>query len=186
MHQLRRVAAVALTVFTVGLLAAAPANAQNRQEGLVNVALEDITVQLPISIAANLCDINVAVLAEIDDAAGACEATAESAASRGRSGNGSTTQQGLVNVLVQDVVVQVPIALAANVCDLNVAVLADIEDDAAACNADADSNAVVDTNRLGPAGRKAAAERFDPIDLATVVGGRLLDNDLTTDTGLPL
>ena len=44
-----------------------------------------------------------------------------------------------MNVLVQDVVIQVPIAIAANVCDVNVAVLAEIVDSAAACSATADA-----------------------------------------------
>ncbi len=63
-------------VLIVGLVATAafaasavPASAQNRQEGLVNVAIEDLTVQLPISVAANVCDVNVAVLARLQDAA---------------------------------------------------------------------------------------------------------------------
>ena len=51
---------------------AAPAMAQNRQEGLVNVAIEDVTVQLPIAVAANVCDLNVAILAEIADEGGTC------------------------------------------------------------------------------------------------------------------
>lgn len=34
-----------------------------RQRGLVNVHFDDVVVQVPIGIAANLCDINAAVLA---------------------------------------------------------------------------------------------------------------------------
>ena len=102
------------------LIPATQASAQNSQNGLVNVAVEDVTVQVPISVAANICDVNVSVLvnAFADDAA-ACTATAESAATNG-GGNGGppTTQEGLVNVLIQDVVVQVPVSVAANVCRL--------------------------------------------------------------------
>src|SRR5215208_2154774 len=140
-------AAVALVACLAGsALVAAPASAQNQQEGLVNVAVEDVIVQVPVAVAANICDVNVAVLADVADDAAACEATADSTASRGPSGNGPPTKQkGLVNVLVDDVLVQVPIALAANICDVNVAVLADLDDDAEACVATADAAA-----RRGP------------------------------------
>jgi hypothetical protein len=134
----------AATALAAGLMLipATQASAQNSQNGLVNVAVEDVTVQVPISVAANICDVNVAVLVNnfADDAA-ACEATAESAATNG-GGNGGppTTQEGLVNVLIDDVLVQVPVSVAANVCDVNVALLADIvNDDAAACDATAES-----------------------------------------------
>ena len=154
-------------------LVAAPAAAQNTQEGLVNVAIEDVVVQVPIAVAANVCDVNVAILAEVDDDAAACEATATSVASRGPSGNGPPTQQsGLVNVLVDDVVVQAPIALAANICDVNVAVLARIDDDAEACEATADAAA-----RRGPGDRDGAVVDI-PVDAT------LLDDDTTTDGGL--
>jgi hypothetical protein len=148
------------------LVPATQASAQNQQEGLVNVAIEDVTVQVPISVAANICDVNVAVLvnAFADDAA-ACEATAESAASNG-GGNGGgppTTQEGLVNVLVDDVLVQVPVSVAANVCDVNVVLLADIvNDDAAACDATAESRA---TQGPGAGGGGGGQGIFIPIDI---------------------
>jgi hypothetical protein len=56
-------AAGALTLGSV--LLAAPAQAQPRQEGLVNVNVEDVTVQIPIGVAANVCGVTVAVLAEL-------------------------------------------------------------------------------------------------------------------------
>jgi len=172
-HRSRMAALV--SVFAVSLAVAAPASAQNTQEGLVNVALEDVTVQLPIAIAANVCDVNVAVLAELVDAPTACTATADSAASAGPSGNGSTRQDGLVNVLVDDVVVQVPVALAANICDVNVAVLANVLDSSSACEAQAGSDAQAGG---GGGGRKASAAAFSPIDLDAVLGGvTFLDND---------
>ena len=33
------------------------------QRGLVNVNFDDVTIQLPVGIAANICDVNAAVLA---------------------------------------------------------------------------------------------------------------------------
>jgi hypothetical protein len=149
----------------VMLIPATQASAQNQQNGLVNVAVEDVTVQVPISVAANICDVNVAVLvnAFADDAA-ACTATAESAASNG-GGNGGppTTQEGLVNVLIDDVLVQVPVSVAANVCDVNVAVLTGIVlDDAAACDATAQSRATQGPGAGGGGGGQAI---FIPIDI---------------------
>jgi hypothetical protein len=137
-----RLAAVfAVAAIAAGLMAA-PAPAQNQQQGLVNVAIEDVIVQVPIAVAANVCDVNVAVLAEVADDAAACEATADSTATAGPNSNGPPTrQEGLINVLVSDVLVQVPIAVAANICDVNVAVLADIDDAAEACVATADAAA---------------------------------------------
>lgn len=178
----KRLPATLLTAAALMGALAAPAMAQNRQEGLVNVAVEDVTIQLPIAVAANICDVNVAVLAEIADEGGTCEATADSAATAGRSGNGSTRQEGLVNVLIDDVVVQVPIALAANVCDVNVAVLANVLDDSSACEAQAGAEA---RPGGGGGGRRASAAAFDPVDLDLVTGLALLDNDLTTDRATP-
>jgi hypothetical protein len=179
---MRRMRAIAglLAVVATTLVLAAPVSAQTNQQGLVNVAVEDVTVQLPIAVAANICDVNVAVLAEIADEAGSCEATADSAASAGPSGNGNVRQEGLVNVLIDDVVIQAPIAVAANVCDVNVAVLARVLDDASACEAVAGAEAQPGS---GQGGSNATA--FDPVDLSTVIGLRYLDNDLTTTTGSP-
>jgi hypothetical protein len=179
MRRMRAIAAL-LGVVAATLVLAAPASAQTNQQGLVNVAIEDVTVQLPIAVAANVCDVNVAVLAEIADQAGSCEATADSAASAGPSGNGNVRQEGLVNVLVDDVVIQAPIAVAANVCDVNVAVLARVLDDASACEAVAGAEAQPGSGQGG-----ANATAFEPVDLSTVIGLRYLDNDLTTMTGSP-
>jgi hypothetical protein len=129
---------------TVALAAvfASPASAQNQQNGLVNVAVEDVIVQVPVAVAANICDVNVAVLAAVADDAAACEATSTSTATAGPNSNGPPTrQEGLVNVLLDDIVVQLPIAVAANVCDVNVAVLAEVVDEAGACTATADAAA---------------------------------------------
>ena len=167
----RLAATFAVTAIAAGAFAAS-ASAQNTQEGLVNVAVEDVIVQVPVAVAANICDVNVAVLADVADDAAACEATADSTASRGPSGNGPPTKQkGLVNVLLDDVLVQVPIALAANVCDVNVAVLADLDDDAEACVATADAAA-----RRGPGSGDGLVVDI-PIDVS------MLDNSTATDGG---
>ena len=172
-----------LAAAALALTASLPqaARAQSVQEGLVNVAVEDVTIQLPIAVAANICDLNVAILAEIADEGGTCTATADSAASAGPSSNDSIRQEGLVNVLIDDVVVQVPIAVAANVCDVNVAVLANVLDDASACEAVAGADA-----QPGGGGGGADAAAFEPIDLSAVIDLRFLDNDLGTVTGSPV
>ena len=126
-------------------IAAAPASAQ-QQSGLVNVDLSDVTVQVPIAVAANICDVNVAVLvSDLRDDAAMCNATGDADAitpAAGGGGGGAGPQEGLVNVIINDVTVQVPVAVAANVCDLNVAVLVELlTDDSAACVADASSRA---------------------------------------------
>ena len=49
-----------------------------RQDGLINVNLENNTIQIPIAAAANICDVTVAVLATailLDDAT-SCDARA--------------------------------------------------------------------------------------------------------------
>lgn len=55
---------------------------QQRQEGLVNLALGDVTVQVPVAVAANICDVSVNVVAENTEPGGTttCEALAEAAA----------------------------------------------------------------------------------------------------------
>jgi hypothetical protein len=105
---------------------ALPATAQPQQEGLVNVNVSDVVVQLPIAVAANVCDVNVNVLAEqLRDGGAVCDAAAEpNATYEWGNGNGNGQQNGLVNVNVSDVVIQAPIGLAANICDVNANVLA--------------------------------------------------------------
>jgi hypothetical protein len=119
---------------------ALPASASAQQNGLVNVNVSDVVLQLPIGIAANVCDVNVAVLAQLEDEAAPCTAAADPEATVGPPQPGDPPpQEGLINVNVSGVTVQVPIAVAANVCDVNVAVLAELVDSAAACDADASS-----------------------------------------------
>jgi hypothetical protein len=170
---------------SLGVVAGPAAAAPNTQEGLVNVLVEDVTVQVPITVAANVCDVNVAVLAQLADDARQCTATADSTASAGPSGNSPSRQEGLVNVLLDDIIVQVPVAVAANICDVNVAVLADVLDDASACQATADSLASKGGGG-GNGGSSANAAAFDPFQILADIGLSLLDNDTGTTTGIPI
>jgi len=116
-----------------GTVEAAPVT----QEGLVNVNLTDVTVQAPIALAANVCDVNVAVLvSELIDGSAPCDASADPTAQVTSDDGGPVTQSGLVNVNITDLVVQVPIGIAANICDVNVGVLVQtLRDSAATCDA---------------------------------------------------
>jgi hypothetical protein len=123
------VAAIAMTAGFSGIAEASPAVVQ---EGLVNVNLTDVTIQVPVSIAANICDVTVGVLVQdLRDAAAPCESDAVSGASVERSPQGPASQRGLVNVNVDSLAVQVPVSVAANICDVTVGVLVDQLDDAA-------------------------------------------------------
>jgi hypothetical protein len=110
----------------LGLLVgtAGAASAAN-QRGLVNVNIEDVTVQVPVGVALNVCDVTVAVLAgTVLDGPTQCNADGGAiAVAPDNGGGGNTTQRGLVNVNLQDVTAQIPIGLAANICDVKVAVL---------------------------------------------------------------
>ena len=59
--RMKMLGAVLATTVALGA-AAAPAGAQN-QTGLVNVNIEDVAVTVPITAAANICGVNVVVLA---------------------------------------------------------------------------------------------------------------------------
>ena len=135
-----RLAALSMTAaMTMG--AAGAAEAQTTQEGLVNVNVENVVAQVPIGIAANVCDVNANVLAEqLRNGPASCDATAESIATRGPNSGGPTRQEGLVNVNAEDIVVQLPVSLAANVCDVNVGVLSrQLRQGGAECDATADA-----------------------------------------------
>jgi hypothetical protein len=133
--------AAASTVAFAGPAAAAP-----QQNGLVNVNITDVAVVVPVALAANVCDVNVAVLVQdLRDAAADCDANAQNGLeiTQTQSG-GPAQQQGLVNLNLENIVVAVPIAIAANVCDVNVAVLvADLQDAAAQCDADAGNEVTI-------------------------------------------
>ena len=47
------------------------------QRGLVNVNIGDVTIQLPVGIAANVCDVNAAILAAAIADTGEAECDAE-------------------------------------------------------------------------------------------------------------
>lgn len=124
----RRSAAIAATTLALGFGMAGAAQAAPNdadQDGLVNLALQDTTVQVPISIAANICGVAVNVISQTG-VTGPVDCTADgvSTAERGGGGSNDARQQGLVNVAVQDTTVQVPVSVAANVCDLAVNVIA--------------------------------------------------------------
>ncbi len=104
----------------------APAEAAPRQEGLVNVALVDTTVQVPIAVAANICGVAVNVLAAgslqgpVD-----CDSDAEGEAIVvSPTDSGNARQNGLVNVYAENTTIQIPVAVAANVCGVAVNLLA--------------------------------------------------------------
>jgi hypothetical protein len=148
---MRSITALCASVFAV-LLLAMPASAAV-QEGLVNVNVEDNTILVPLSVAANVCDVTVAVLAsDLQDGTATCDALATSDATVTEPTNNSrqTRQNGLVNVNLEDLVVLVPISVAANICDVDVVVLASeiLLNDATQCTADAGSEGIVS----GPAG----------------------------------
>ena len=133
-----------VAVAAASLALALPASGQTRQEGLVNVNLEDIDIGVPIAVAANICDVKVNALSEfLGTGDTACTTDAESGAVFGPGrNNGGAKQNGLVNVNVSDVVVKVPISVAANICDVTVNVLAESrEHGRATCDAIATSEA---------------------------------------------
>jgi predicted metal-dependent HD superfamily phosphohydrolase len=122
-------------------VAAAPASAQ-QQTGLVNVAVTDNTVQVPIAVAANVCGVQAAVLAaQIVQGPVNCDAEANAMAVAPTAGDGSggtATQSGLVNIIIADNTVQVPVAVAANICGVQLAILAaNVNQADVACAADA-------------------------------------------------
>ncbi|WP_183470051.1 hypothetical protein [Limimaricola variabilis] len=123
------VAATALSIAASGAFA-------QGQEGLVNVSVDDNTVQVPVDVAANVCNIDANVLATDfvgteDSACTIDQSTAakngiktgkgnsghmENTASNGKSGK----QEGLVNLSLDGNTIQAPVAVAANLCDLDV------------------------------------------------------------------
>ena len=89
----RLAAVLATSALSLGV-AASPASAQPlvvAGGGLVNVSVTDVannntvTVQVPVGVAANLCDINAAVLVQEfrDTGTASCEATPDTKASNG-------------------------------------------------------------------------------------------------------
>ena len=120
---------------------------------MVNLNLTGVTAQLPIDLAANLCDVTVDVLtSELDDGSSPCEASSNSAAAVTTQDGGPVAQEGLVNVNVTDVVVQAPISVVANVCDVTVAVLVSrLADGASPCDATGTADAITTPESGAPA-----------------------------------
>jgi hypothetical protein len=116
---------VAAMLAAMMVVAVSPAGAQTTQQGLVNVAITDTTVQVPVGIAANICGVAVNILATAANV-GDVECTAEGVAiAEHENGNGGPVmQEGLVNLAVTNTTVQVPVAVAANICGVAVNVLA--------------------------------------------------------------
>lgn len=148
--RVKRYLAAVSTVAVLGLTGAAgTAPAQTTtQTGLINISLTNTTVQVPVSIAANVCGVNVAALATLIAPTGSttCMATSGATATPVTVGTppstATTTQTGLVNVALTNTTIQVPIAAAVNLCGLNVAILAVLESTGtASCTATSNSHA---------------------------------------------
>jgi hypothetical protein len=131
--------AATFTAFGASNVAAQPID----QDGLVNVVLTDTTIQVPIALAANICDVDVNVIASQATAGDTtCTALANAEANDpGRRDNGGPVRQsGLVNLFIDNTTVQVPVAAAINLCDVNANVLAQqLELGEAECEATAES-----------------------------------------------
>lgn len=113
-----RLTAVAAACCMALVGATTTAEAAN-QRGLVNVNVDD--VQVPIGVAANICNVSVNVItAATGNQAGDCDAVSQPEANQGGGSNGN--QRGLVNVSLTDV--QIPIGIAANVCNVSANVIA--------------------------------------------------------------
>jgi len=94
---------VVAVVATLALgVAAAPAPAA-QQGGLVNVDVSNNVVQVPLGIAANVCGLQVGILAQgLRQGPVDCTALGEATATRsgGGGGGGGTNQAGLVNLAI--------------------------------------------------------------------------------------
>ena len=136
-----------LALLLVAAAIVSPATAA-RQNGLVNINIEDNVVQVPVAVAANVCNVDVAilvgVLADLGSTTCTSEAFSGATVSDRPNDTGGTRQNGLINVNLENNTVQIPIAAAANICDVNVAVLvgAILEDDATQCDARAGAEGI--------------------------------------------
>jgi len=129
-----------------GLIGVSAAGAQ-AQHGLVNVAVVNNTVQLPIGVAANVCGVTVNLLASATSTAPVdCTAVAGASATgpAGGGGGGGGAQNGLINLYVANNTVQLPIGIAANICGVAANVLAsETHTGAATCDARGNGSATV-------------------------------------------
>src|SRR5919106_5442826 len=106
----RKFFAAVLLTGTMALTGAASVTAQPQQNGLVNINVEDNVVQVPVAIAANICDVTVAVLvSDRRDGSATCDALAMSGATvTPRTDPGPPTrEEGLINVNLENNVVQI-------------------------------------------------------------------------------
>lgn len=123
---MKRFAVLLALALTMALAVVSSGAAQPNQRGLVNVAVVDNTVQIPIGIAANVCGVAVNILAS-STVTGPVDCTAVAGAEargRGGGGGGGGRQSGLINLYVADNLIQVPIGIAANICGVAANVLA--------------------------------------------------------------
>ena len=136
---MRKITTALALACAMALATATGAMAQTNQSGLVNVNVADNVVQVPIAVAANICGVTVAVLANaLGDGEADCDAVGLSGATvTPRERGGNTRQDGLINVNLENNTVQIPIAAAANICDVTVLVLATeiLLNDATSCDA---------------------------------------------------
>lgn len=146
---LRRFMAAVVATGTLSLMGATSVSAQ-QQTGLVNINVSDNVIQVPIGIAANICDVKVIALSAGIADIGETECTAisepmaEATVTPG-SGGGAASQTGLVNVNLENNQIQIPIGAAANVCDVDIVILASaiLFDDATACTARAGPTGII-------------------------------------------
>src|SRR5438552_12387573 len=152
-------ASIAMTIAGTGIASAQ----NNNQSGLVNVNVSNVTAQIPVSVAvpvsvaANVCDTNVNVLStQLQNGPVSCTATSNSRAldtavanaMTGQS-SGNNNQQGLVNVNLSNIKAQIPVSvappigIAANVCGTNANILAhQAQTGSATCNATTTADAI--------------------------------------------
>ena len=120
---------VLFAVVLSSMVAATSASAA-RQTGLVNINVEDNVVQVPVAVAANVCNVSIAAVLAVVAEGGSttCDAFAtnetEATITPADPSDRETRQRGLINVNIQDNIIQVPIAVAANLCDIDIALLA--------------------------------------------------------------
>ena len=142
---MRHFTLVLAMVATLALSLVSAGAAQPQQSGLVNVAVVDNTVQIPIGVAANVCGVAVNILATATATAPVdCTAVAgaEARGPAGGGGGGGGSQSGLINLYVAHNTVQVPVGIAANICGVSANVLAQgIVSGPVSCNAQGNADA---------------------------------------------
>ena len=121
-----RLSMAVLVTAVTALVGASTSGAQN-QSGLVNVAIVNNNVQIPIGIAANVCGVAVNILSQnLANGDTTCNAVAGATATRTGGGGGGAggNQEGLVNLFVANNNIQVPVGIAANICGITANILA--------------------------------------------------------------